>query len=117
VDVVFGAGLATVRDDAQEARAYESVFTHSRPVFTCHTGSFGFAGAAAGAFSLVHAMMAIRNGVVPQVVNCDDPDPALRVPVVREPCTDQIRRAIAWISDRGVKTAAVALNRWDDSRS
>jgi 3-oxoacyl-[acyl-carrier-protein] synthase II len=117
VDVVFGAGLATAHDDAQEARAYESVFTHSRPAFTCYTGSFGFAGAAAGAFSVVHAMMAIRNGVVPHVINCDDPDPALRVPVVRDPCTGPIRRAIAWISDRGVKTAAVVLSRWEDSRS
>jgi 3-oxoacyl-[acyl-carrier-protein] synthase II len=117
VDVVFGAGMATARDDAQEARAYESVFKHSRPAFTCHTGSFGFTGAAAGVFSLVHAMKAIRDGVVPHVINCDDPDPALPIPVVRQPCTSQVRRAIAWISDRGVKTAAVAVSRWDDSQS
>ncbi len=117
VDVVFGAGLATANDDAQEARAYESVFTHSRPAFTCYTGSFGFAGAAAGAFSVAHAMMAIRNGVVPHVINCDDPDPELRIPIVREPCKGPIRRAIAWVSDRGVKTAAVVLSRWEDSPS
>ncbi len=114
VDCVFGDGLATQSGDAREAAAYEAIFDGAQPPFTCHTASFGFTGAAAGAFSLVHAMMAFERGIVPPVINCDDPDPEPRINVVRSPTVCTLRNAVIWTSDQAVKNAALVVKRYDN---
>jgi 3-oxoacyl-[acyl-carrier-protein] synthase II len=113
VDCVFGDGLATATDDAREAQAYHAVFNGTRPAFGCYTGSFGFAGAAAGAFSLAHAMMAFERGVMPPVANCDELDPDCAVDAAPVPRVRNLQRALVWTSDRAVKNAAVAVQRWN----
>jgi 3-oxoacyl-[acyl-carrier-protein] synthase II len=114
VDTVFGAGLATVWDDALEASAYSRTFNGSRPALTCFTGSIGFPGAATGAFSLVHAMLAMRDNVIPPIVNCDDPIEQFDIPFVREPQPMQLNTALVWNSDQGIKNAAVMAARFKE---
>jgi 3-oxoacyl-[acyl-carrier-protein] synthase II len=75
--------------------------------YSAFTGSFGFAGAAAGAFSLVHAMLAIDGGVMPPMINCDDPAVDANVDLVREPRSTRVNRVLVWTSDRGIKNAAI----------
>jgi 3-oxoacyl-[acyl-carrier-protein] synthase II len=107
VDLVLGDGLANPIDDERELRACRALFPGQPIAFSAFTGSFGFPGAAAGAFSLVHAMLAMRSGVVPPTINCDDPVGAEGVDLVRERRAARPRRILVWTSDRGIKNAAV----------
>lgn len=107
VDLILGDGLANELDDGRELRAVEAL-SNGKPVpFSAFTGSFGFIGAAAGAFSLVHAMLAMRTGIVPPMINCEEPVPHPGVDLVREPRAAKPRRVLVWTSDRGIKNAAV----------
>jgi 3-oxoacyl-[acyl-carrier-protein] synthase II len=112
VDCVFGSGLATEWDDAHEAASYNRVFNGPRPPLTCFTGSIGMPGAATGAFSLVHAMLAMRDNVVPPIVNCDDPIGEFGIPFVRKPLAADLDRVLVWNSDRGMKNAAISAARY-----
>ena len=107
VDLVLGDGLANPVDDERELCAYRALFPDGRVPFSVFTGSFGFPGAAAGAFSLVHAMLAIRYGVLPPTINCDEPVDAGNVDLVSTARPAQPRRVLVWTSDRGIKNAAV----------
>ncbi len=112
VDCVFGDGIATLADDAREALACEAVFNGAQPAFSCYTGSFGFAGAAAGAFSLVHAMLAFEQSVVPPAINCDDRDPECRVDIAPTARARDLQRALVWTSDHSIKNASIAVRRY-----
>jgi 3-oxoacyl-[acyl-carrier-protein] synthase II len=111
IDCVFGDGLATRPGDAREAAAYASLFDGAQPLFTCHTASFGFTGAAAGAFSLVHAMKTFERGMASPVINCDDPDPECRINITRSATACTPRNAVIWNSDQAVKNAALVVKR------
>jgi 3-oxoacyl-[acyl-carrier-protein] synthase II len=109
VDAVFLDGFATPADDDREAAAYQSLLGNHRPLVTGFCGSFGFVGAATGAFSVVHSLLAMEQGVVPPMINCDEPLPQYQLNVAHEPCVRKVRNALIWTSDRGVKNAAVLL--------
>jgi 3-oxoacyl-[acyl-carrier-protein] synthase II len=106
IDLILGDGLAYAIDDDRELAACRTVFPDSNVAFSSYTASFGFPGAAAGTFSLVHAMQSIRQGVLPPTINCDDPLTS-DVDVVRHARPAQPRRVLVWTSDRGIKNAAV----------
>jgi 3-oxoacyl-[acyl-carrier-protein] synthase II len=107
IDLVLGDGLATEADDRRELCTCRTLFSRRPVPLSAFTGSFGFPGAAAGAFSLVHAMLAMRQGVVPPTINCDDPVDADGVDLILEARPAQPRRVLVWTSDRGIKNAAV----------
>ncbi len=106
-DLIFGDGLANEVDDEREIRACHDLFGDAAVPLTAFTGSFGFPGAAAGAFALVHAMLSMRRGVVPPMINCDEPVVEHRVDLVREAREMCPRRVLVWTSDRGIKNASV----------
>ncbi len=114
IDVVFGDGIATVVDDLMEAESYATLFETHRPAFSAATGSLGFIGAASGTFSLAHALVAMRDGVVPPLVNCQSPDERCKLPLVHSARAQNINHALVWNSDRGVKNVAVVLSRYVD---
>jgi 3-oxoacyl-[acyl-carrier-protein] synthase II len=105
--VVFGDGRANDLDDDREVGAYSELFGGDPIPFTAFTGAIGYPGAAAGAFSLVHAMLAIRDGVVPPMINCDDPVAPAHVDFVHEARRVAPHSALVWTSDRGIKNAAI----------
>jgi len=112
IDCVFGSGLATAWDDAHEAASYNCLFGGARPPLTCYTGSMGFPGAAAGTFSLVHAMLSLRHNVVPPIANCEEPIPEFGIPFVQRPLAIKPDRALVWNSDQGTKNAAITAARY-----
>jgi 3-oxoacyl-[acyl-carrier-protein] synthase II len=107
VDLVLGDGLANLDDDDRELRACRTLFPGRAVPFSAFTGSFGFPGAAAGGFSLVHALLAMRGGVIPPTINCDDPVDASGVDLVTETRRARPGGVLIWTSDRGVKNAAI----------
>jgi 3-oxoacyl-[acyl-carrier-protein] synthase II len=110
VDAVFGDGTAVADDDERECRAYERVFGDSGPAFTAATGAIGYTGAASGAFSLVHACLALSGGVLPPLINCDDPVRDCPLPIVRQKRAADLGRVLVWNSDRGIKNTAVLVS-------
>jgi 3-oxoacyl-(acyl-carrier-protein) synthase len=82
----------------------------ARPAYTSAAAATGFAGAAGGVFSLIHAALGIRDGVVPAVTGCAEPDPSCQLNLIREPRRGPIHRALVWSSDRGIKNAALLLS-------
>ena len=108
VDVVFGDAVAVPGDDDRET----SVFcrnVRSAGAFTASTPALGFLGAASGPFSLIHALLGFRAGVLPPVLNCDDLAADSAMPVVRQRRTASARTALVWNSDRGIKNAALLV--------
>jgi 3-oxoacyl-[acyl-carrier-protein] synthase II len=107
VDLVIGDGLANAADDDRELRTCRGLFPGRAVPFTASTGALGFPGATAGGFSLVHALLAMRGGVIPPTINCDDPVDASGVDLVTRARSARLRSVLVWTSDRGIKNAAV----------
>jgi 3-oxoacyl-[acyl-carrier-protein] synthase II len=96
VDHVNAHGASTLEDDVIEAVALAGVLP-GVPV-TAPKSYFGNLGAAGGAAELIASVLGLGDGCVPRTLNCDRPDPACPVEVLREP-------------GRWTKPAAVAVNR------
>ena len=109
-DVIFGDGLGTPEDDRRESEAVERLFGNHVP-FTASTGALGFTGAAAGVFSLAHALAALRAQTVPPILGCQHQDPACRLSLVGRAEKRQLESALVWTSDRGQKNVALSVSR------
>jgi 3-oxoacyl-[acyl-carrier-protein] synthase II len=109
VSLVLGDGLAVEADDTREMIAYSKVLGDSGAPYTACTGSLGFVGAASGAFSLVHAFLAINHGFIPPLTNCHDMVAGCTMPFVRIAKAAPVTHALVWASDRGIKNAAVVV--------
>jgi 3-oxoacyl-[acyl-carrier-protein] synthase II len=77
-------GAATIDSDLAEARAIRRVFGDdgSIPV-TALKGYFGNMVSGSGAVELIASLVGVNRGYIPPTLNCDDPDPACGLDVVR----------------------------------
>jgi 3-oxoacyl-[acyl-carrier-protein] synthase II len=85
VDVVNAHGTSTPLNDVVEARAIRALLgprADDVPV-TAPKSQFGHLVAAAGAIEAVAAIVGLEEGVVPAILNLDDPDPACDLDLVR----------------------------------
>jgi 3-oxoacyl-[acyl-carrier-protein] synthase II len=110
VDAVFGDGDAVRADDDRESRAYQSVFPEAGAAFTSATAAIGYTGAASGAFSLIHAILSLDRGVLPPILNSDDPVPDCVLPLVGKARAAELHKLLVWNSDRGIKNAAMLIS-------
>jgi len=74
-------GVAIPAIDIAEAKGIRQVFPKGVPV-TGLKGYLGNAGAGAGVQELVGSLLALRAGVIPKTLNCDEVDPACDIDVV-----------------------------------
>ncbi len=111
IDVVFGDGLARADHDARELDAAGRVFGERAPRYTAAAGAIGFTGAASGVFSLAHACLAMRDGAVPPLLNCERAIAPSSLDFVREASRGPFDRALVWNDDRGIKSAAIVVER------
>jgi 3-oxoacyl-[acyl-carrier-protein] synthase II len=74
-------GVAIPDVDVAEAAGIRQVFPQGVPV-TGLKGYLGNAGAGAGVQELVGSLLALRSGVIPRTLNCDEIDPACDIDVV-----------------------------------
>jgi len=98
IDYVNAHGTGTVANDLTEVTALGRVFgdhlahlpvSSTKPVH-------GHALGAAGALELAVTLMAMREGIVPPTINCEDPDPACPIDMVAEgPRSMPIRAAMS----------------------
>ena len=87
VDAINAHGSGTPLGDAGEAAALRIVFGERTPQvpLTATKGQHGHALGATGAWEAVLSLLALERGIVPRVVNCDDPDPGCAVGVLNAP--------------------------------
>ena len=74
---------------------------------------FGNLSAASGPVELAVSLLAFRHGTVPRTLNCDDPDPACPVAVLRQPkpVTKPYVVKVS-LTDAG-QCAAAVVKKWD----
>lgn len=104
---VFVDGLGTREDDRREAGAVQEVLEGAAIPVSAATGAMGFTGAASGVFSLVHAVLALAQQVIPPLINWRVADPDCPVQIVPRATACALERALVWNSDRGIKNVAV----------
>ncbi len=109
---IFGDGLATELDDLREAAVVRRLLGDGAVAFTAATAALGFTGAASGAFSIAHALMALQRAVIPPLINCDQPDPRCALRFVDRPEEQRYDRALVWNSDQGVKNVAILIGTY-----
>jgi 3-oxoacyl-[acyl-carrier-protein] synthase II len=87
VDLINAHGSGTLLGDNGEAAALRLVFGERTPQVpvTATKGQHGHALGATGAWEAVLSLLAIERGIVPRIVNCDEPDPACDVAVLQAP--------------------------------
>jgi len=112
VMAVFGDGTAIEGEDLAEDEAARRLFADAPVPYTAAIPALGFTGSASGAFSLLHACAAVRDGVVPPLIHCDEPDPRCRLDLVHRARPVEPGRALVWNSDRGVKHVAISVAPW-----
>jgi 3-oxoacyl-[acyl-carrier-protein] synthase II len=101
-------GLSTRDDDRREALALARVLG-SVPVFAPKS-YFGNLGAGSGAVELAASVLAVAEGIVPMSLNCEHPDPACPVRVIRgEPCQAGKRCALVVNRSAAGQAAAVVI--------
>ena len=69
--------------DLAEARAFHRVFGASPPPVTALKGYIGNLASGCGAVELIGSLIGVNRGFIPPALNCDDPDPACELDVVR----------------------------------
>lgn len=78
-------GLSSRQVDAEEAAAIRCVFDDAgRVAVAAAKGHFGDAGAGSGALELVAGILALQHGTLFPVLNCQTPDPACNLDLVRD---------------------------------
>jgi 3-oxoacyl-[acyl-carrier-protein] synthase II len=76
-------GAATPVSDLAEARAIRRVFgPEARVPVTAFKGYFGNIVSGCGAVELIGSLLGVNGGLIPAVLNCDEPDPACDLDLV-----------------------------------
>jgi 3-oxoacyl-[acyl-carrier-protein] synthase II len=69
--------------DLAEARAFHRVFGASAPAVTAFKGYMGTLASGCGAVELIGSLIGVNRGLIPPALNCDEPDPACSLDIVR----------------------------------
>jgi 3-oxoacyl-[acyl-carrier-protein] synthase-1 len=87
IDYLNLHGTATPGNDAAEDRAVTSVFGAAAASLACSStkGYTGHTLGAAGGVEAAICLLAMQHGWLPPTLNLQEPDPALKLPVLREP--------------------------------
>jgi 3-oxoacyl-[acyl-carrier-protein] synthase II len=80
---VSAHGLGTPASDLAEARALRRVFGPAGVPVTALKGYIGNVVSGCGAVELIGSLLGVNRGLIPQVLNCDEPDPACALDLVR----------------------------------
>lgn len=75
-------GIAAPQEDQIEAQAIREVLGDRKIPVTALKGHFGNAGAATGFLEIAASLLSARDGDILPVLNCEDPDPEIELPLV-----------------------------------
>jgi 3-oxoacyl-[acyl-carrier-protein] synthase II len=111
VELLNAHGSGTRLGDRGEAEAFRIAFGEraSHVPVMATKGQHGHALGATGAWEVALTLLAMREGVVPRIVNCDAPDPACPLALVRAPLALRPRIAVSSSAGFGGINAALTL--------
>jgi len=112
VDHVVAQGYGETKLDTAEAKGILTVFGKECPPVVALKGMIGNTGAASGGIETAISALALQSGTIPASINCDQPSPAMTLPVLTK------SRAVSkdyslkiCFSDMG-QCSVVVLKRW-----
>jgi 3-oxoacyl-[acyl-carrier-protein] synthase II len=111
VELINAHGSGTRLGDRGEADALRLVFgaAADRIPVMATKGQHGHALGATGAWEAALTLLAMRDGIVPRIVNCDEPDPACPLALIRTPLQVRARTAVSSSAGFGGINAALAF--------
>jgi 3-oxoacyl-[acyl-carrier-protein] synthase II len=116
VDAFNAHGSGTQLGDTGEAAAIRIVFgerTSQLPLMATK-GQHGHALGATGAWEAALSLLTIQRGIIPRVVNCDDPDPACAVDALQAPLKQSPRVVLSSSAGFGGINAALVFTAPSD---
>jgi 3-oxoacyl-[acyl-carrier-protein] synthase II len=113
VELINAHGSGTRLGDRGEADAFAIAFgAYARRIPVMATkGQHGHALGATGAWEVALTLLAMRDGTIPRIVNCDEPDAACPLALVRAPLAASPRVAVSSSAGFGGINAALAFAR------
>ncbi|WP_166829396.1 beta-ketoacyl-[acyl-carrier-protein] synthase family protein [Thalassoroseus pseudoceratinae] len=114
IDAINVHGTATLINDLHESLAIRNVFGSSSQV-PCFgiKGGLGHLLGAAGSVEIAVSLLALRDGVLPGTVNCDNLDPACSLNLSNQPIQQSgLHRLLKLSLGFGGHLGAVLLERW-----
>ena len=95
VDYINAHGTGTVQNDANEAKAINSIFGDNNICISSIKGATGHLIGASGAIEAIATVMAINKSLVPPNVNFEVEDPACKLNIAKNPVEKNINIAIS----------------------
>jgi 3-oxoacyl-[acyl-carrier-protein] synthase II len=115
VDFICAHAIGGRDNDAYEAAALRRAFgeTTARTPVTSLKSGLGQMGAGGAAVEAVACALATRDGVIPPTLNCDNPDPEVTFPIVREPRRCPVRTVLCNASSFAGQNAGLVIKKFE----
>lgn len=111
VDMVACSANSSLDGDLAEAQAIRCVFgAGAQPLLTAVKSMAGESFSASGVIEAAACLLAMRHGLIPPTIGCDEPDPACALDgLVREPRNASVRVAMVNATGRNGNAATLLL--------
>jgi 3-oxoacyl-[acyl-carrier-protein] synthase II len=115
VDLICAHAIGGRDNDRYEAAALRRAFggAASQPLVTSLKSALGQMGAGGAAVEAVACALATRDGVIPPTLNCDNPDPEVTFPIVREPRRCPVRTVLCNASSFAGQNAGLVIKKFE----
>jgi 3-oxoacyl-[acyl-carrier-protein] synthase-1 len=113
IDYINLHGTASKANDLIETYALAERFDDKTPVSSTK-GWTGHSLGAAGILEAVIAMDTIKTGIIPGTLNCEEPDPAFRFPVIMDNLSRPVKHAMTTSFGFGGSNAALIFGPLHD---
>jgi len=111
IDYINASGLATVREDIEEAKAINHVFgtKAKQPPISATKAAVGNPGVATGPMELIFTLLTLLNNLIPPTVNYRHKDPKCDLNCVIEPLQADVRCAMSINMGIGGQNAVIIV--------
>jgi len=113
IDYINASGLATVREDIEEAKAINHIFGPKAkpPPISATKATVGNPGVATGPMELIFTLLALLNNLIPPTVNYRHKDPKCDLNCVTEPLQANVRYAMSINMAIGGQNAVIIVGK------
>ena len=109
IDYISASGLATEREDMEEAKAINHVFGTKQTPVSAVKAALGNSGVAAGPMELIFTLLAISRKLIPPTLNHQQEDAMCNLRCVTEPLQADIHSAMSINTGMGGQNAVIIV--------
>jgi len=117
IDLICSHGTGSVKNDRAEVAAIKAAFgDHAAKVpVTSFKPMLGYLGAGTGGVETIGCVLAMKNSLIPPLLNCDKPDEGFDLDFVRDgPRKAEVKTVLLNTSSLAGQNASLVLKRWED---